>query len=313
MTTEQQEVTLESTGSQQDIQFEVVTQDIYIVFTVGIPGLGKSYLLEQIRKRAAKDSDVCIQICTSDQARSKVLDVAYKVDNIDVSVLTQEQIYKIESANSLQVRQELFAESEAKFMHLANSQKKTCIFVLDKNYCSSSLIEEINRLASNYFQNDRIHRCILVPETFEKGEEHHKLYPFKRATILIGLERSLNRKEHLTMKYGPVHSLLSFISCLKSQLKDPFNIKFPTNKYHRVVVNYYDREHYRLHVDEPQNKESLEKLRAVVLDLLDDKISVPDACPEVMKHVVDLAPLNKFANNNDDIIEGIYQSILAGN
>ena len=76
---------------------------LILVFTVGNPGLGKSYLLKKVTDYILTMDDTAVSVCTSDEARSKVLAVAYKVNNIDVSKLTQQEIYKIESDNGVSV------------------------------------------------------------------------------------------------------------------------------------------------------------------------------------------------------------------
>lgn len=91
-----------------------VTPSIYTIFTLGQPGLGKSYLIKKIRENLEKNPKIAVQVCTSDEARSRVLAVAYKVNNVDVTKLSQEEIYKIEADNALAVRLELFSECEDK-------------------------------------------------------------------------------------------------------------------------------------------------------------------------------------------------------
>lgn len=254
--------------------------------------------------------DTAVSVCTSDEARSKVLALAYKVNNVDVSKLTQEEIYKIESDNGISVRMELFAECEAKIQALADTGKKTCVFVLDKNHVSPMLVDKVNEVANNCFANGHIKRSILVPEDVESFNKS-RIYPFKRETLMICLERSLYRKEHLTMKYGVVHSLLSFVSCLRSQIKEDFDAKFPTQKYTRIVAPYYDRDVVQQVGSDKKYQDALVSLEELILELVDNKKTVSEACPEVMHLVEILAPLNKFANLDDKAVSSLGNAILA--
>lgn len=130
--------------------------NIILLFTVGNPGMGKSYLIKKITHYLEKLDNTAVSVCTSDEARSKVLAVVYKVNSIDVSKLTQEEIYKIESDNSLSVRMELFAECEAKLQALAETGKRTCVFILDKNHVSPMLVDKVNEVAKNTFAKGHI-------------------------------------------------------------------------------------------------------------------------------------------------------------
>lgn len=128
---------------------------------------------------------------------------------------------------------------------------------------------------------------------------------------MICLERSLNRKEHLTMKHGPVHSLLSFINCLRTQLKDVFDSKFPQNKYMRVLVPYFDRQVVEQGVKDPKMAEALGQLEGLIKDMVDGKRVISEACSDVLKCIETLRPLNVFAKLDDTTVSGICQSILA--
>lgn len=66
---------------------------IYTVFTIGQPGLGKSYLIKKVQDMFGRDERIRLVVCTSDEARSRVLAKVYKEQNIDVSKLSQEEIY----------------------------------------------------------------------------------------------------------------------------------------------------------------------------------------------------------------------------
>lgn len=257
-------------------------QQLYILFTVGVPGLGKSYLVGKLVAYLESLPDHAASICTSDEVRSKVLADYYQANSIDLNKLSQEDIYKIETERANEIRSRLFEAIDAKLGALLKTGKKNCVFILDKNYCSNQLVSYVDESAQKVFPGWNIHHGVFVPETFKEGDDRF-VYPFNMDTILIGLERSLTRKQHLTMKYGSVHSLLSFISCLQSQLKDSFDQKFPPQAYKRVLVDYYDREVLAKGRKEEKYKEDLGKLEQIVRDLVGKKREIPEACDELVE------------------------------
>ena len=52
-------------------------------------------------------------------------------------------------------------------------------------------------------------------------------------------------------------------------------------------------------------------LETLILQLVDNVRTVSEACPEVMHFVEILAPLNKFANLDDQVISSMGNAILA--
>lgn len=172
------------------------------------------------------------------------------------------------------------------------------------------LVEKVDEIAKNSFQDSNIHRRLLVPDLFDNPKDF-PIYPFKMNTLMICLERSLSRKEHLTMKHGPVHSLLSFVNCLRTQLKDDFDKKFPHHSYIRVLVPYFDRQVVENGLKEPKNAEAIGKLEQLLKDMMSGARKEADACPEVLSNLAILAPLNHFANLDEPTVTGICNNILA--
>lgn len=267
--------------------------NVYLLFTVGVPGLGKSYLVNSLVQYLNKIPDHFANICTSDEVRSKVLADYYSAHNVDVSKLSQEEIYKIESDNALETRAKLFEQVKEHLGSLHASGKSNCFFIMDKNFCSNQLIQLAQEQAKQVFTGWNLHHGVFVPDIFAEDDDR-SFYPFKLETILIGLERSLTRKVHLTMKYGPVHSLLSFTSCLQSQLKDAFDEKFPPTVYKRIQVHYYSQEIVEKGKANPVLQPLIEKLREIVNDLVSKKRLVPEACDELVHIVEQLEPMNAF-------------------
>lgn len=287
---------------------KVSNGNLYVLFTVGIPGLGKSYLVGKLVEYLDKLPDHAGTICTSDEVRSKVLADYYVAHQIDVAKLSQEEIYKIETDSAADIRSGLFDRVKEQFGKLLSSGKKNCFFIMDKNFCSNQLIQYVDEQAKLLFPDWTLHHGVFVPETFTEGDDR-SLYPFKLDTILIGLERSLTRKVHLTMKYGSVHSLLSFISCLQSQLKDPFDAKFPPSIYKRIPVDYYGLEAVAKGKENPEFQPKLKQLKQIVADLVSKVRPIPEACDELVEVIRVLEPMNTFANLGESELSALANRV----
>jgi hypothetical protein len=282
--------------------------NLYLLFTVGVPGLGKSFLVSKMVEFLEKLPDHIVKVCISDEVRSKVLADYYEAQKIDLTKLSQEEIYKIENDNAPEVRARLFDSVSEQIGKLLASGKRNCFFIMDKNYCSNQLIQYTEEQAKQNFPGWNIHHGVLVPESFEEGDSR-KFYPFKVSTLLVGLERSVTRKVHLTMKYGSIHSLLSFISCLQSQLKDPFDEKFPPAVYKRIRIHYYDEGVMEKGSLDPQFQPLLKKVEEIVSDLVSKKKPIPEACPELVDVIKQLEPLNVFANLGEEEFAALLDRI----
>lgn len=217
----------------------IATRFLYLVLTVGVPGIGKSYYIKRLKDFILTLPDHSVNVSTSDEVRSNILAKYYADNNIKLEELTQEEIYKIEDLMSPTTKAALMVDIKDKLEAAFNSQAIHNVFILDKNHSPTNLIKHVEDVANSFFGNQRIHHVVLIPETF--GCNADKLCkPFNFDILLIGLIRSLLRKEHMTMKFGSVHSLLSFIGCLQSQIKEPFEQRFPSEIFSQVALHYYD-------------------------------------------------------------------------
>jgi hypothetical protein len=285
------------------------SKNFYIVFTVGIPGLGKSYAISHFVAHCEKYPNHSLRICVSDDIRSKTLAKHYADNNIELEKLSQKEIYDIEVQVQSITRDALYRRIREEFQEMFDAHTTQNFFILDKNHCNKQLIAYVNELAEEFFKGFNIHRGIFVPEIFAQGDDQ-SLYPFKFDTLLIGLCRSLHRKQHLTMKFGATHSLLSFITCLKSQLRDHFDEKFPPELYIRLPIQYYGKQP----VEDVKAKEDLKAhyttLRALIDDMIAGKKSIEESVQGVVDAVELLIAANTFEKFGVPEIEKLYQSIV---
>lgn len=287
------------------------TRHVYLVYSVGLPGIGKSYLFGKLKDYCLTLPDNAIRICVADVSRSKVLDEHYASHHINIDELSQEAIYKIEALNGPQIKAELNRDVFAKMKELRDSQAVHNIFVIDKNHSPQSLIDTIEEAVNHNFGNPVIHRCILIPESFGSVEGEELYYPFNFNILLISLIRSLWRKDHLTMKFGPVHSLLSFIGSIKAQIKDSFEERYPKDKYSYIPIHYYNIEVIEEGLKDPENMKKFTELHKIIDELIQGKKEVPESTEQVVNLVKPLKPLNSFAKIDEDYVKEVYEKILA--
>src|SRR5688500_11790748 len=110
------------------------TRHLYLVLTVGGPGLAKSYLIGNVKRRLQTLPDHSVNVCISDEVRSKTLAQYYIDNNIKLEDLTQEEIYKIEEINVPNTRAALMVDIQQKLEAAKDSHAVHNFFILDKNH-----------------------------------------------------------------------------------------------------------------------------------------------------------------------------------
>jgi hypothetical protein len=297
---------MESTQKEQSSLF---IRHLYLVLAVGVPGIGKSYLIGNFKKFIQTLPDHSINVCTSDEVRSKTLAQYYLDNNIKLEDLSQEEIYKIEDINVPNTRAALMVDIQQKLEEANQSRAVHNVFILDKNHSSKTLISFVEEVAFTLFGEVSIHHVVLVPDTF--GCDADKLcYPFNFDTLLVGLIRSLLRKSHLTMKHGTVHSLLSFIGCLQGQIKEPFSDRFPEDRYTQVPVHYYDAQKLKEGLQDPKMKAMYDELHELIWDMTTKKKTVTEGAPRTVELVKGLESLNSFPPSTEYTLKEIYSKVL---
>lgn len=250
-----------------------------------------------------------MDVCVSDEVRSDVLAEEYKARGLITERLSQDEVYKIEVEAGQKTKDELNKRIGAKLHALSQAGTTHNIFILDKNHCAPNLIDFVNKQAEIHFQGADIRREIMVPDIISQ-DDAKAMGPFKFDTVLIGLVRSLNRTGHVTMKYGNIHTLLSFIGCLGNQIIDRFDEKFPPNVYRRIQVDYYNQkvvEEFKAAMEHP---EQVGRLRQVLLDLAHKKASVTDHADFIAAVTKSMVPMNVFPEFDDKSAKKFIQNIL---
>jgi hypothetical protein len=286
----------------------IATRHLYLVLIVGVPGIGKSYLIGRLKSFIQSLPDHFVTVCTSDEIRSKTLSQYYADNNIRLDELSQQDIYKIEELNVPNTRAALMKDIQAKLEAASSSNAIHNVFILDKNHSSKTLIAHVEDTANALFGEQRIHRVVLVPDTF--GSNADKICkPFDFDILLIGLIRSLCRKEHMTMKFGSVHSLLSFVGCLQGQIKEPFSDRFPEERFSQAPVHYYDSEVLRKGKAEPENRKAYDELHDLICEVTAKQRTVAESADRIVELVTKLKPLSEFPVINQDVLKELYENI----
>lgn len=282
---------------------------LYLVYTLGVPGLGKSSLVNKLKSLVRDSAEASIEVCVSDEVRSGYLAKEYETRGLNLAELSQEDIFRIEVESGPKIKEELNKQIKLKLSRLGDSGKQNNFFILDKNHSSPSLISYIKEEADKAFEGHTVLGRILVPDIFLPGEQS-VFGPFKFETLAIGLIRSINREGHLTMKFGKVHSLLSFIGCLHNHLSDNFASKFPEDLYKRVKVDYYNHEKVEDYAKQSPADGSYHQLYQLVLSLANKTSTVKDSSEAVITAVKQIAEINEFIDFNDNYGNRIIQNIL---
>ena len=294
---------------QKKDQFPSGTRHLYLIFAVGVPGIGKSYLITKFKDFCLGIPDNSVNVCISDEVRSKTLAQYYLDNGIKVQELSQEEIYKIEEINVSNTRNALMEDIKSKIEAGYKSQATHNFFIIDKNNSSKTLIKYIEEVSEPLFEGQRIHRAVLVPDSFN-NKEQNLCHPFNFDIMLIGLIRSLLRKEHMTMKFGSVHSLLSFIGCVQGQIKEPFESRFPEERFSMVTLSYYNPQVMDEGKHDPKHRQEYQELESIITDLSHGKTTVTEQAPKVVELVTKLNSLNSFANLSEDVYKDIYLRVL---
>lgn len=288
---------------------KVSDTQLYLIFTVGVPGLGKSSLINKLKTALAATESSCVEVCVSDEVRSAYLAREYKNREMNLERVTQEEIFKVEVECGPQVRAKLNTTIAMKLMNLRDSGSSNCFMILDKNHCTQALIDFISTESESIFKGCQIHKKLILPNQFIPGQRDY-FGPFIFDTLVIGLIRSLNRKEHLTMKYGSLHSLLSFFTCLRSHVGDEFQAKFPLATYKHVKVDYYNETTANDFKSESLNSDTLEKLKSLVTAVADKSTTIEQAADSIPRLVEQLVPMSAFVELTQDRVGNLVNLII---
>jgi hypothetical protein len=285
---------------------------LYLIFTVGVPGLGKSSLVNKLKSALAANEGTSVEVCVSDEVRSAYLAKEYKSREMNLQRATQAEIFEVEIECGPQVKAKLNTTIAMKLMNLKESGSKKCFFILDKNHCTLTLIEFINKETESIFNECQIHKRLLLPNIFIPGQRDN-FGPFTYDTLVIGLIRCLHRKEHLTMKYGALHSLLSFFTCLRSHVGDEFEVKFPLSIFKHVKVDYYDdtiAEAFKIDKADSANIDTLQKLKSLISAVANKSITIEQASETVPCLVEYLVPMSAFVELTPERVKSLIKLII---
>lgn len=285
-------------------------RQLHVVFTLGVPGLGKSFLINKLKAACRSIIGLAHEVCVSDDVRSGVLAVEYANRKLDVDSLPQEQIYKIESECGPQIKEAFNQEIEAKLKKLKESGCAINLFVIDKNFCTKVLVDYVDAQAKKWFPDAKIYKAIIVPDDPE-DKSSYMIGPLSFDTLTIGLIRSLTRHNHITMNHGSTHVLLSYFGCLVNQATDDFQAKFPQTEFRRVKANYYDEQVVTKFRESNSNQAQYERLRQVVNDLAHKKAQVSDHQGFITSVIQELIPMNAFPTFTDKDAQAFLQNLLA--
>ena len=283
---------------------------IYLVFLIGVPGLGKTSLINKLKETCQESSRLCLEITRSDEVRSAIVAQEYSARGLDVHSLTQEQIFQVEVESGPRIKEELNKDICSKLNKLQEDQADRKIFVLDKNYCTKALINYIEERTNDILSDCQVHKMVIIPQTF--GDSNKVMIgPFDFDTLVIGLIRSLTRQNHITMNHGEIHTLLSFFSCLQSQASDSFEEKFPQEQFTRVQVPYYHEYSVKNFKASGNHSDQFDRLRQVVTEIALKKAQVKDHVMFICSTINQLKQMNSFVDYDEASVNSVLSNILA--
>lgn len=278
---------------------------VYIVFTVGLPGLGKSSLINRL-KTVGPDLGVAMETCVSDEVRSHILAQEYLARQVLPAQLSQEDLFQIELESGPKIKAELNRQIGVKLESLRRSGAPRCVFILDKNHCPAALVAFVKSSAEAAFPTARIEKRVLLPSL--EREPQADFGPFTFDTVAVALVRSLGRKGHLTMNHGSLHSLLSFVTCLQNHVADDFDSKFPPGEYKRVPAEYYLQA--QAAAAKELHKDHYDRLRLLLLGLAKREGSLSATADAICASAGQLGSMSVFPPLDDLQAAQFFQKVL---
>jgi len=277
------------------------TKTLHLIFTLGVPGIGKSSLINTLRRASQAIPKMAVEVLTADEVRSAILAQEYQARSLQVENLSQEEIFKIEVESAPKIKTAFNEEVSNRLQKLSKVGSPLSLFFLDKNYCSASLVNHVNDEASKFFTGYNIERTLMVPDVLSGDLDSQKIVgPFRFETILVSLVRGLNRKNHITMNHGCRHVLLSFTGCLGSQLSESLESKFPKNQYRQLEVDYYSKDVAKEFLAAFPKQDQLERLRSVLMDVATKKTQIQDVEDYICGITSELVPMSTFKNLTEE-------------
>lgn len=277
---------------------------------IGVPGLGKTSLINKMKESCQASKRCGIEISRSDEVRSAVLAAEYATRGLVVDNLTQEEIFQVEVDCGPKTKKELNKDIVRKLTLLHDAPVDRKIFVLDKNYCSKALVDYIEDQTKEILSDCLVHRCVVVPQNFgESGK--NSIGPFDFDTLVIGLIRSLTRQNHITMNHGDTHTLLSFMSCLQSQVGDVFEDKFPKSRFPTVTVPFYQNQTVTNFKATGNLSDQYERLKQVISEIANKKAQVTDHVQFICSTINQLRQMNSFVSLDEANVQSVISNILA--
>lgn len=287
-----------------------VNHQVYLIYTLGIPGLGKSSLVNKLREFCQLCPQISIEVCVSDEVRSKVLACEYAARSLDVKTVSQDDVFRVELESGQKIKEELNRLIAAKLTLLRQkTNTKLKLLVIDKNHCSKALINYVSDQANAVFPDVSVGTALLQPQGLE-NEEEPTLGPLSFSNLIIGLIRSLNRSEHPTMKHGPVHSMLSYVTCLKNHCADQLEEKFPIKSVKRIHVRYFKLDKASQFLMDPVNLEQFNDLRKILTEIVENKAEIAAKIESVLSGVHFCKSMSEFIDHNEDEMLQVVKKII---
>lgn len=261
---------------------ESESKELYVLLPFGVPGMGKTFLLNVMQKiMKDKDSNVRFYYVSIDNVRHEI----------------QEKIAE-HSAESSDMYSKTVKETSKRFYSLLNETMneiliqicRKCILFIDKNYTQSVLQKTLEIFHKNLKNSDREIKIFGLiqnsPSKIFRIKEYN--YPFSSEFILICLARCLNRESHETMDQDPIYRVkvfLKFVQIFRNiKLKKLNGIDF------FMDIPFVIEEQ----LEKDENYEKLIELITQGLELIDPKYEPKDS-PIFLKIVEEYYRIFKMA------------------
>jgi hypothetical protein len=203
--------------------------NLIILLPVGIPGMGKSTMLKQI-KIVSEERNCSFRVLSNDETRRKLMDELQK-KNKNKKVSHEELFEK----TTKKTRDQFFKDLRAMIDQVSYMQEQDHIIFLDKNHPPQALDSTMTELQHISVPNVEIKVVAVIPLCYKNLRVHNKEYPFSENFVLNCMSRAIKREGHQTLIGEPL-KILNVVTMFVQQFKD-FKFKGPSLS--KLNIDYY--------------------------------------------------------------------------
>jgi hypothetical protein len=203
--------------------------NLIILLPLGIPGMGKSTMLKQI-KIVSEERNCSFRVLSNDETRRKLMDELQKKNKN--KKVTHEELFE---KTTKKTRNQFFKDLRAMIDQVSYMQEQDHIIFLDKNHPPQALDSTMSELQHISIPNVEIKVVAVIPLCYKNLRIHNKEYPFSENFILNCMSRAIKREGHQTLIGEPL-KILNVVTMFVQQFRD-FKFKGPSLS--KLNIDYY--------------------------------------------------------------------------